>query len=112
MNNSNPPADEVFVEDGGPERPIEENLKSRATWTRLLFMVICGILLSIASFVGGFVVVLGFLWVLVTGEVNRQIREVGQSIAAYAYEIIRFLTFNTEDRPFPLGSDWPSGKSD
>ena len=76
MNNSNPPADEVFVEETGKERPIEENLKSRGTWTRLLFMVICGILISIASFVGGFVVVLGFLWVLVTGEVNRQLREV------------------------------------
>lgn len=112
MNNSNPPADEVFVEETGKERPIEENLKSRGTWTRLLFMVICGILISIASFVGGFVVVLGFLWVLVTGEVNRQLREVGQSIAAYIYEIIRFLTFNTEERPFPLGGDWPSGKSD
>ena len=112
MSNSNPPAGEVFVEDGGPERPIEENLKSRGTWTRLLFMVICGILLSIASFVGGFVVVLGFLWVLVTGDVNRQIREAGQSIAAYVYELIRFLTFNTEERPFPLGGEWPSGKSD
>ncbi len=112
MSNSNPPADDVFVEDGGPERPMEDNLKSRATWMRLLFMVICSFLISIASFVGTFVVVLGFLWVLFTGEVNRQIREVGQSIAAYVYENIRYLTFNTDDRPFPLGNDWPSGKAE
>jgi hypothetical protein len=108
MNNSSPPADDAFVEGSGPERPIEENLKSRATWTRLLFMVICSLMLSLASFVGSFVVVLGFLWVLFTGEVNRQIREVGQSIASYVYEIILYLTFNADERPFPLGGEWPT----
>lgn len=109
MSDSSPPADDVFVKDKGPDRPIEENLKSRGTWMRLLFMVICSFLISIAGFVGSFVVVLGFLWVLFTGNVNPQIRQVGQSIAAYVYENIRYLTFNTEDRPFPMGNDWPSG---
>ena len=112
MSDQNPPADHVFVEDGKPGKPIEENIKSRATWTRLLFMVICYILVSIASFVGTFIVVLGFLWLLFTGEINRQLQQVGQSIAAYVYEIIRYLTFNTDDRPFPLGGEWPSGSAD
>jgi len=112
MSNDNPPADGAFV-DGDPNgKPIEENIKSRATWTRLLFMVICCFLVSIASFVGTFVVMLGFLWVLFSGAVNRQIQQVGQSLAAYIYEIIRYLTFNTEERPFPLGNDWPPGSAD
>ncbi len=112
MSEQNPPADHAFVDDSGAGKPIEENIKSRATWTRLLFMVISYILISIASFVGTFIVILGFLWLLVTGEVNQQIRQVGQSIAAYIYEIVRYLTFNTDQRPFPLGGDWPSGSSD
>jgi hypothetical protein len=49
---------------------------------------------------------------LFTGEVNRQVQQVGQSIATYMYENIRYLTFNTEDRPFPLGNDWPSGSAE
>ena len=112
MSDQNPPVDHAFVDDPGHGRPIEDNLKSKATWTRLLFMLISCVLVSIASFVGTFVVVLGFLWLLFTGEVNQQIRQVGQSIAAYIYEIIRYLTFNTEDRPFPLGGEWPSGKAE
>ncbi len=112
MSDQNPPADHAFVDDSGNAKPIEENIKSKATWTRLLFMVISYILVSIASFVGTFVVILGFLWLLVTGEVNQQIRQVGQSIAAYVYEIVRYLTFNTDQRPFPLGGDWPSGSAD
>lgn len=110
MSNNNATADDASLESKDETRPIEENLKSRGTWTRLLYMVICCFLVSIASFVGSFVVVFGFLWVLFTGEVNTQVRQVGQSIAAYIYEIIRFLTFNTEDRPFPLGNEWPSGR--
>lgn len=112
MSDQNPPADHTFVDDNGSGRPIEENLKSKATWTRLLFMVICCFLVSIASFVGTFVIVLGFLWLLFTGEVNRQIQQVGQSVATYIYEIIRYLTFNTDVRPFPLGGEWPSGSTD
>ena len=109
MSNDNPPLDDALVDNSDAARPIEENLKSRATWTRLLFMVIACFLLSLAAFVGSFVIVLGFLWVLFTGDVNQQIRQVGQSLAAYVYEIVRFLTFNTDERPFPLGGEWPSG---
>lgn len=112
MSNDNPPVDGTFVEDDPAGKPIEENLKSRATWTRLLFMLICCVLLSIASFVGTFVVVFGFLWLLITGEVNRQVQQVGQSLSAYIYEIVRYLTINTEERPFPLGNDWPSGSAE
>ena len=108
MSNTHPPADHVFEEDTYSGKPIEENLKSKATWTRFLYMAICGILVWLASIVGAVVVVLGFLMVLFTGEVNRELREIGQSLATYIYDNIRYLTFNTEDRPFPFGGAWPS----
>ena len=65
-------------------------------------------LISLAGLVGCFVVVVGFCWVLFTGETNRQLQQVGQSIASYLYEIVRYLTFNTDDKPFPFGGDWPA----
>lgn len=108
MSDTNPPADHAFVDDKAQGKPIEENLKSRATWKRLLFMVISSILVWLASLVGMVVVVFGFLMVLFTGEVNRELRGVGQSLASYIYENIRFLTFNTDDKPFPFGGAWPS----
>ena len=118
MSDDNPPADHATVEErvseraeSGSESEFEKHVKSRSTWLRLLFMLIYYALISIASMVGTIVVVLGFLWVLFTGEVNRQLRQAGQGIAAYIYEIIRYLTFNTDDRPFPFGQDWPSGAS-
>ena len=54
------------------------------------------------------VVVLQFLWVLIRGEKNAQLTGFGQSLATYTYQIVMYLTFSTEERPFPL-SDWPTG---
>ena len=112
MSDTNPPADHVVMDDESSERPLEDNLKSRNTWTRLLFMLICYVLVSLAGMVGSVVVVLGFLMVLFTGKVNPELRDVGQSLARYIYENIRYLTYNTDDRPFPFGSPWPSATSD
>jgi Flp pilus assembly protein TadB len=111
MSDDNPTADNAFDDDNRTGNPIEENLKSRATWLRLAFMIVSAVLLSVTSIVGSVVVVFGFLWLLFTGEVNRQIQQVGQSIAAYVYDIVRYLTFNTDEKPFPMGGDWPSGDS-
>ena len=110
MSEDNPTIDQVAADDTDNGK-IEENLKSRTTWLRLLFMCIYGLLISLAGMIGTVVVVLGFFWVLFTGEVNRELRQVGQGIATYMYEIIRYLTFNTDGKPFPFGGAWPSGKS-
>lgn len=107
MSEDNPSADHVRPDDNEIERPIEENIKSRSTWLRLVFMIVLYILGSVASFVGSFVVLLGFFWVLFTGKTNRQLQDAGQVIASYLYEIIRYLTYNTDDRPFPFGRPLP-----
>lgn len=111
MSNDNPAVDQVTVEDSDNGK-LEKNLKSRTTWLRLVFMCIFGVLVSLASLVGSVVVVLGFLWVLFTGEVNRELRQTGQALASYIYQIALYLTFNSEAKPFPFGEGWPSEKSD
>ena len=106
----NPTVDQVASEQVESSK-VEKNLKSRTTWLRLLFMAIYGLFAWLAGMVGLVIVVLGFFWVLFTGEVNRELRQIGQAIAGYIYEIVRYLTFNTDDKPFPFGGSWPSGES-
>lgn len=111
MTNENAPADDVVIDDEKGS-PIEENLKSKSTWLRGLFMCIYLALIWLASMIGLFVVVVGFFWVLFTGEKNTQLQQVGQSIAGYIYEVVRYLTFNSDAKPFPFGESWPSGNAD
>lgn len=112
MSHDDPPADQTSVDDTKTGNPLEENLKSRRTWMRCLFMLVSCLFASVAIFVGSVIVVIGFFYLLFTGEVNPQIRDAGQRFASYLYNIFRYLTFNTDEKPFPLGGEWPAGNSE
>jgi len=107
------PSDHVVdesAEEAATERgpAIEENLKSRSTWLRLVFMFVFYVLGSVATLVASVVVVLGFLWVLFTGNTNDQLKRTGQGIATYIAQIIEYLTYNSDVRPFPFDAGWPA----
>ncbi len=112
MNDGRPPPDHVIedesAEDIEHDPELQENLKSKSTWLRLLFMILFIALWSISRLVVFAVVVLQFFWVLVTGSTNVRLSVFGMSLATYSFQIITFLTYNTEEQPFPF-SDWPSG---
>jgi len=112
MSDDNPTADSIAVEDEDSSASIEKHLKSSTTWLRLVFMLVSCVLISLASFVGAAVVVLGFLSVLFTGETNQQLQQLGKSLGSYIYQICLYLTFNSETKPFPFGADWPSAESE
>ena len=107
------PTDHVVDESGDDDTAargaaIEENLKSRSTWLRLVFMFVFYVLGSVATLVASVVVVLGFLWVLFTGSTNEQLKRTGQGIATYIAQIIEYLTYNSDVRPFPFDAEWPA----
>lgn len=93
--------------DSAPD--IEQNIKSRSTWLRLLFMLVCVALYAVTRVVVFAVVVLQFFWALLTSEPNARLTALGHSLALYTCEIIDFLTYVTEVRPFPFDKDWPLG---
>ena len=69
---------------------------------RLMFSVI---FLAIAV-----VVIVQFLLKLATGEVHERLRTLGGALGTYVHQIIAFLTYHSEDMPYPFG-DWPDAES-
>lgn len=88
---------------------LEAHLTSRSTWMRLLFMLVMLVLYSVSRIVVTAVIVVQFLHVLFTGQKNLPLLRLGQSLATYTYEIVRYLTFTSDVRPFPFDADWPAG---
>ena len=88
---------------------LEQNIKSRSTWLRLLFMVVFWVLNGLTHAVIFAVVVLQFFWVLFTSEPNGKLTAFGHSLARYTLEINNYLTYYSNERPFPFDRDWPSG---
>ena len=85
---------------------VKENLKSRGTWLRLVYMILFAVAFYLAEIVLVVVVVLQFLWKLFSGDTNARLTSFGDELGRYLYQIVRFLTFNTEEMPFPQ-DDWP-----
>ncbi|MBT8080359.1 MAG: DUF4389 domain-containing protein [Gammaproteobacteria bacterium] len=83
---------------------LESNVKSRSTWMRLVYMLIIGICYFITRLVFFPVVVLQFLWVLITGETNKHLHSLSQWLASYTYQAMMYLAYNSDDRPFPFDS--------
>jgi len=82
-------------------------INERTIWLRGIYMLIYAFILWIAKFVTGTVVVFQFLSVLFKGSTNPQLLALGQGLSIYTYQIMLYLTFNTEEHPYPL-SAWPS----
>lgn len=81
--------------------------KNKNVWRRGLMMLIFAFCLGIAKFVMGAVVIFQFLNVLFTGQTNGNLLIFGQQLSRYQYQIMLFLTYNSEAQPFPVGA-WPS----
>ena len=111
MSDDNPPVDHALTDNEDDATSLEQHLKSRSTWLRLFFMLVFWVLAGVTTFVASVVIVLGFFWVLLTDETNAQVQKTGKGIAAYIHQIINYLTYNTEDKPFPFG-EWPSADED
>lgn len=88
------------------DEQLKSNLTSGKHWMRLVYMVLFAIFLYVASFVISFLVVVQFVFALVTGSDNSKLRQFGFSLSAYIHQALQFLTYNSEVKPFPF-SDWP-----
>jgi hypothetical protein len=88
---------------------IKENLKQQTIWLRGLYMLMFALFYSVAEFVLFAVVVVQFLLMLFTGNSNPRLLMLGQSVATYIYQVLQFLTFNSDYQPYPF-NEWPKGK--
>ena len=86
---------------------LKSNLTSSRHWMRLVFMLLFALLLQVATAVMWVLVILQFLFSLITGKDNEKLRAFGSALSVYIHQSLRFLTYNSEDKPFPF-SDWPS----
>lgn len=88
---------------------IQDNIKQKSTWMRGLYMLMFAVFYSIAKIVLFAVVIFQFLFKLFSGETNPRLQKLGQSLATYIYQIIQFLTFNSDYEAYPFGA-WPKGE--
>lgn len=86
---------------------LKSNLTSSKHWLRLVFMLLFAAVLQLASLVMWILVAVQFVFSLVTGEDNQHLRRFGHSLSTYIYDVLKFLCYSSEEKPFPF-ADWPA----
>ena len=77
-------------------------------WARALFMILMALAYHVTGTVIFIVTIIQFVMMLLTDKPNDRLVSLGRSLGNYLRQIVNFLTFVTEEKPFPF-SDWPSG---
>lgn len=85
---------------------LKSNITSSKHWFRLIFMLLFAAVLQVASIVMWVLVIAQFFFSLITGEDNLHLRRFGHSLSTYIYDVLKFLCYSSEEKPFPF-ADWP-----
>jgi len=83
-----------------------ENITNGKTWLRGIFMFLFVLIYSVTEVIVFFAVFLQFLFILFTGKQNTRLRELGEGLAVFVYQIMNYWTYNSEEKPFPFAK-WP-----
>lgn len=86
---------------------IADNMREPSVWIRVLFMIVFGI----ASYflILPLIIILSIaqaLFTLIAGEPNENLKYFSATLDLYISQIIKFLTYLSEEKPFPF-SDFP-----
>ncbi len=78
-------------------------------WIRGLYMLLFALFYNVAEFVMVIVAMVQFGYRVFNDDPHPRLLELGASLASYIYQVMRFLSFNSEAMPFPF-SEWPAGE--
>ena len=84
----------------------EKSAQLWATWKRGFFMVLFWVILRITEFVVIGVGLAQFVLKLSTGSIHPKIQAFGDSLTTFAHQLFAFLTYNSDEKPFPF-REWP-----
>jgi len=85
---------------------MTEQTKITPVWNRILFVALFWIVFYITQLVVAAVVIAQCIFSVVTNNPNKQLVTFGDSLGKYIHDILRYVTFNSDQRPFPF-SEFP-----
>lgn len=90
---------------------IKHRLQKNETWQRILYIIFFIFVYGFSKFLIFAVMLFQLVTLVITGKTNEQLLRFSQNLSTYIYQITIFLTFVSEQQPFPF-SAWPNGAPD
>jgi hypothetical protein len=89
---------------------IKSNFKNVDTWIRFGYMLLFAVVYNLLEIILLAVVLFQAFLTLITGSRNQRLLRFGGQLSTFFYQILQYLTYNSDETPFPF-AEWPSNKS-
>jgi len=89
---------------------MKTNVKNPDTWLRGLFIIIYAVISYVLFWIIWLVVIFQFVMKVLTANLNPNVMNFSGGLTRYAFQILEYVTFQSEERPWPIGP-WPAEKS-
>ena len=99
---------EVVLEKTSTETK-KETEKNPEIFSRIFYTILFAFIGWMSLWVFAFVVLIQFGFLLITGQVNKNLKGFNQEVGLFLYDMIKYLSFQTDNKPFPF-RDWPYGE--
>lgn len=84
---------------------IVDNLRQPSAWIRVVFMLAFAVFLYLViAPVILVLIVVQALFAVITGAENENLRFLGSALTVYVSQILEFVTYNSEIKPFPFSN--------
>ena len=83
---------------------VKEEVLKVGKWARLFFMFVYAFVLNFALTISLAISFIQFLFFLFTSKINAALFDFNKHILTFFDDTLKFLLFETEDRPFPYKS--------
>lgn len=96
---------------------VKENVRNVDTWMRGLFIIIFAVIFYFLVGIIWLLVIFQFLTKVITGNLNQHLDNFSVGLTEYTLQILNYVTFRSNDRPFPFSplpgsSSAPSANTD
>ena len=81
---------------------LKNNLLNFETYQRFALMLVFVLIYSIVEIIVYAVALFQIIYLLFTGNMHIEVKKFAKGITAYLYDIVKFLTFDSEKLPFPF----------
>ncbi len=81
---------------------LKRNILSLSQWIRILYMVFYAIACWVLTIILPVIIIAQILISLITGRNNENLRTVGKKIADYFYDMLNYLVYASEEKPWPF----------
>jgi hypothetical protein len=88
---------------------VKTNVKNVDTWIRGLFIIIYAVISYVLFWIIWLVVIFQFVMKVLTANLNPNVMNFSGGLTRYAFQILEYVTFQSETRPWPFGP-WPAEK--